>query len=346
MKRIEIKRPFEPFSNKLALALALVMGVLLTALHFVGFIELRGPQQMQDAHILLNLVLNLLFSYILFALNFSIAKADFKAPKRYVIAIGSTLLVIGGYTLLTKGLRLWIYDEVIISRTVNLNLLKYVVMALTVLLITFLLFVLEQRQKIELENRRLAEENIRIRYDALETKLAPHFLFNSLNTLSGLIGISDQRSLQYVQQLAQTYRYIIQDRKLVTLRDELLFTDSYVYLMQIRYGENLTVVRHIPEEVMDLQCLPISVQLLVENAIKHNVISEKHPLRIEIGVADNWLTVSNAICLKTGVIEGAGIGLSSLIERYRLLCHQDIVINRTDTEFKVSLPLVASAASD
>ena len=340
MKRIEIKRPFEPFSNKLALALALVMGVLLTALHFVGFIELRGPQQMQDAHILLNLVLNLLFSYILFALNFSIAKADFKAPKRYVIAIGSTLLVIGGYTLLTKGLRLWIYDEVIISRTVNLNLLKYVVMALTVLLITFLLFVLEQRQKIELENRRLAEENIRIRYDALETKLAPHFLFNSLNTLSGLIGISDQRSLQYVQQLAQTYRYIIQDRKLVTLREELLFTDSYVYLMQIRYGENLTVVSDIPDEVMDFQCLPISVQLLVENAIKHNVISEKHPLRIEVNVADNWLTVSNAICLKSGAIEGAGIGLSSLIERYRLLCHQDILINRTDTEFKVSIPLV------
>lgn len=335
-----MKHPFEPFSNKLALVLALVMGILLTALHFVGSIELRGPQQIRDAHIVLNLVLNLLFSYILFALNFAIAKSDLKASRRYIVAIGSTLVIIGGYTLLTKGLRLWIYDEVIINRTVNLNLLKYVVMALTVLLITFLLFMLEQRQKIELENRRLAEENMRIRYDTLENKLAPHFLFNSLNTLSGLIGISDQRALQYVQQLSQTYRYIIQDRKLVTLSDEMRFTDSYVYLMQIRYGDNLTVQSSIPEELLDLQCLPISVQLLVENAIKHNVISEKHPLHIQISVEDGWLTVSNAICLKSGVIEGAGIGLSSLVERYRLLCHQDIFISRTDTHFKVSLPLI------
>lgn len=335
-----MKRSPQTFSNKLAFGLAVVMGILLTLLHFVGFIELRGPTQIHEAHIVLNLILNVLFSYILFLFNFYVAKTEWGLVRRYCVAIGVTILIAGVYTLLSKGLRLWIYDEVIFKRTVNLNLLKYIVMALTVLLITFLLFRLNERQKMELENQRLAEENMRIRFDALENKLAPHFLFNSLNTLSGLIGISDERALQYVQQLAQTYRYIIQERKLVTLQEELGFTDSYIYLMQIRYGDNLVVERQINEDFMERQFLPISIQLLVENAIKHNVVSEKHPLKITIVTEGDMLTVTNPICLKTGASEGAGLGLANLSDRYRILCHRDIVINRSDSQFSVSLPII------
>lgn len=337
-----MKKSLHTFSSKVAFFLAVVLGVLLTALHLVGFIEQQDSLDMRNAHILLNLVLNVVFSYVLFDFNFFIAKSELKVARRYIFAILGTIVITTSYTFLSKGLRLWIYNDVVIARPVNLNLMKYIVMALTVLLITFLLFLLTRRDQMELEKKQLEEENMRIRYDAIESKLDPHFLFNSLNTLNGLIGFDDDKAHQYVHQLAATYRYIIQNRKLSTLREEMEFAESYIYLMQIRYGQNLIIQRHISPHVADCYVVSISLQLLIENALKHNVVSNRHPLTIVIeDTPQGFLRVSNPVCQKQESSQGAGLGLANLSQRYEILFRKEVRVNCENDIFSVELPLIS-----
>lgn len=198
------------------------------------------------------------------------------------------------------------------------------------------------RQKTLVENEKLISENIRNRYEALKNQVDPHFLFNSLNTLNGLIGYDDGRAHKYVEKLSSVFRYTIQNKEIISLRDELDFTDSYGYLMKIRYGENFTIECDIEEIYFSYYIMPISIQLQVENAIKHNVISNKYPLCIKISTTDSaTLTIENKIQPKALPVSGTGIGLANLAERYKLLFHKEVIITNTNNVFRVEIPLIS-----
>lgn len=194
----------------------------------------------------------------------------------------------------------------------------------------------------EIENEHLRAENLLIRYQSLENQVNPHFLFNSLNTLDGLIGLEDEKAHQYLHQLAVSYRYIMRQAKHVTLREELEFAQSYIDMMGIRYGDNLKGVQQIAPQCLDKLVVPISLQLLIENAIKHNVISNHHPLTIHLATSgDNALVVSNSLQPKNDQVQSEGIGLDNLNQRYMLLFEREITIRQTASEFAVEIPLIA-----
>ena len=192
-----------------------------------------------------------------------------------------------------------------------------------------------------IENEKLRAENLSSRYEALKNQLDPHFLFNSLNTLKSLIDVDVDKAEDFVQQLSVVLRSTLKNEEVVTLATELECVRSYCLMMKIRYGDNLLFDHHIDHEKYDnYSVLPLSIQGLMENAIKHNVISSKQPLTIHVMTDDdNHLIISNKIQEQFGKEEGSGIGLANLSERYRIKWNENVEIFNDGKIFSVTLPL-------
>jgi two-component system LytT family sensor kinase len=194
-----------------------------------------------------------------------------------------------------------------------------------------------EQSMIELEQ--LKQANLQANLSGLRAQLSPHFLFNTFNTLSALTG--EQLVKSYVDQLANVYRYLLDHHKndLVELKRELDFTKSYLYIMQTRLESALEVSMLIEAGCMSRQVPPLTVQLLVENALRHNIASVSRPLRISIRTQDGSLVVANNLQPKTSIQVNSGIGLTNINERYRLLLGKEIQIAMDDRFFTVKLPL-------
>ena len=181
------------------------------------------------------------------------------------------------------------------------------------------------------------------RYMKLKQQVNPHFLFNSLNILDCLV--CDEKSEEastYIHKLAGIYRYMIksEDEELVPLRDELEFVQQYIDLLQIRFPEGFKVELDVPEDLMSRYVLPCSLQLLIENATKHNAVRSATPLTIRLKADENHVCVSNNIVPKFGKVESTGLGLKYLRQQYLDLSGKRIEIIHTETEFRVTLPLI------
>lgn len=210
-----------------------------------------------------------------------------------------------------------------------------------VLLVTKLLHTLYERNNIAVENEALRAENVITHYEVLKSQMDPHFMFNSLNTLQSLIGTDTEKAQHYVQELSQVLRATLQNKEVVTLEKELQGVQAYCNLMQIRYGDNLHFNFNIDPKYLSYLLLPLSLQTLVENAIKHNVISGKQPLQVSIvTTGEQSLKVSNPIQPKIMEEAGNGIGLANLSERYQLKWNRNVEIINDGTSFEVVLPLV------
>ncbi|WP_298650536.1 histidine kinase [uncultured Proteiniphilum sp.] len=207
--------------------------------------------------------------------------------------------------------------------------------------VTYLIYLIIKNQKRMEENKNLTIENFRNRYNALKNQTDPHFLFNSLNSLNGLIGYDDERAHEYVMQLSSVFRYTIQERSVVTLSDELEFAESYIYLMKIRYEDALSVNIQIPDGHPEFYILPFAIQTLVENAVKHNIVSRQKPLDLVIRMtAEETIIVENNLQPRQDVRSGNGLGLSNLNERYWLMFRKNINIQADDSVFRVEIPLI------
>lgn len=198
-------------------------------------------------------------------------------------------------------------------------------------------------RKVMMEMQQLKIENIANQFEALKNQLNPHMLFNSLNTLYSLIRESPEKAQEYLNELSKVMRYTLQkdsDSHSIPVRDELEFVYSYIYLLKMRYEDNLTFKFDIDESETNKQLPKMSIQLLIENAVKHNEISNRHPLSIEVRTNNDSIEVSNRLQLRRGTISSTGIGLSNLSNRYKLLYKKDIEIIETDDTFTVVLPLI------
>jgi LytS/YehU family sensor histidine kinase len=181
---------------------------------------------------------------------------------------------------------------------------------------------------------------MKTRFLALRNQVDPHFLFNSLNTLSLLVKTDAAKAEEYVQQLSYVFRYTLQNKDVITLEEELKFTRAYCRLMQIRYGDSLRFEYRVDERCNDCPVIPISLQTLVENAIKHNIVSKRQPLVISIFTTESSICVSNPIQPKQEPEGGESIGLANLVERYRLLWNREISIRCADGLFLVEIPII------
>ena len=216
-----------------------------------------------------------------------------------------------------------------------------IISAMTILL-SFLLYIIGEREKTIVENQKLLLENMNARYETLKSQINPHFLFNSLNTLNGLIGVDNFRAKEFVHQLSFVFRYSIQNREITTLDDELLCIEAFCNLMKIRY-ESLSIEYRIDERYRPRLIIPLSLQMLVENAVKHNTISKRYPLTIIIETTDNSMVrVWNKIQPKNEDSSGEGIGLANMTERYKMLYQKEVIISNSNGIFSVEIPLIAS----
>jgi hypothetical protein len=198
------------------------------------------------------------------------------------------------------------------------------------------------------EVERLKREHLQSQFSTLKQQVNPHFLFNSLSTLTSLLVEDQQRAVEFVQKLAHVYRYVLEatDRDTVDLGTELHAAQAYAFLQQTRFGENLQIRVHVPEEYAHLRVAPLTLQMLLENAIKHNVISGERPLVVDVTVdGDHWLVVKNNVQKKISVEAGTRVGLRNIVNRYRFLGEGSVEIRETDREFIVRVPLLTQGQS-
>jgi len=178
--------------------------------------------------------------------------------------------------------------------------------------------------------------------EVLKQQIDPHFIFNSFNTLGFLIDENSEKAKQFSNKLANVYRYIIfnSSKNLVALADEVGFAKDYAYLQEIRHSNEVQIRFNIPADTDNVFVLPVSLQLLIENAIKHNEFTEAEPLIIVVSFEDSLLSVENNVNAKSYNIPSSKIGLSNLRDRCRLILGKDLLVVKKETSFKVILPVL------
>lgn len=263
--------------------------------------------------------------------------------KRFIVGMITTVVYTAGIILLTMYVFKWVFDF-----HFGDNIQPTIIVSVVItLLISFFLHAREfflNWKKLELDAVKLRNENLTSKYESLKSQLDPHFLFNSLNVLTNLVYTDADKSARFIKQLSEVYRYVLEVRskELVSLEDEVRFVESYLYLQQIRFGDKLRVENNL--QGVEGLIPPLALQILVENAIKHNVISEDDPLTIKIFVQGSYVVVENNLQKKAQLTEtSTGIGLDNVSKRYEFLTGQKIVIEETATAFIVKLPLIPNS---
>ena len=241
-----------------------------------------------------------------------------------------------------------VHRGVIGAMTVTSNsyplIIEHIFILLTVLLTMLLLHLFDKKQEMKLEYEKIKVKQLQSSYNALMGQINPHFFFNSLNGLNSLIRAGEQeKTLEYLEGLSNVFRYILQSnhKTLISLDEELQFVKAYTYLLGVRYEHKLFFSIQVEETYLRKKLPILSLLPLIENAVKHNVISKRHPLQIQIYTkSDNWLVILNSIRPKMEELVGHGIGLKNLRERYRMLTGRNIQIANANGCFEVFLPLL------
>jgi LytS/YehU family sensor histidine kinase len=205
-----------------------------------------------------------------------------------------------------------------------------------------IVYFMDKLKKTQVEAEQLKKITAEAQFEALRNQINPHFLFNCFNVLSSLVYKDADTSAKFIGQLSNVYRYLLynQDKKVVTLKEELEFLESYLFLLKIRFGENLVVLNNITCDTDKYYVPPVVLQMLIENAIKHNVISKKSPLEIMLKSENSSLTVSNKLQEKEVKEESTYIGLKNIKSRYLFLSNKTVNIEKTDEWFNVKIPLL------
>jgi two-component system, LytTR family, sensor kinase len=208
--------------------------------------------------------------------------------------------------------------------------------------VTYYLHLSAITQQSKIENEKLKKENLQARLESLKQQISPHFLFNTLNTLSALS--KENKVKEYVAEISNVYRYLLQykENDMVTVSEELMFIDSYLYILRERFEEGLDVTINIRDSIQATLLPPLALQTLVENAVKHNIVSISKPLHIRIYDTDQFIVVTNNLQSRQSLgYESSQSGLNNINQRYKLLVNKEIVIERTDFEFTIKLPLLS-----
>lgn len=192
------------------------------------------------------------------------------------------------------------------------------------------------------KSQQLQQEYLKMQYRQLKSQINPHFLFNSLNVLVSLINKDGERAIVYVKKLSEVYRYVLtyDIKDTVTLEEELAFINNYMDILKIRFGKRIEFISKVDKEALHLKIPPMTLQILVENSVKHNVSTISNPLTIHIESSGRFLTVFNNVNPREPDNYSNGVGLSNLREKYLLLTRQSISVRHDEKCFIVTLPLL------
>ncbi|WP_343672037.1 histidine kinase [Chitinophaga sp.] len=199
-----------------------------------------------------------------------------------------------------------------------------------------------ENQHVNMELERIKNDNLGAQYELLKQQVNPHFLFNSLNTLKAMVETGDEEAIDFIIKLSNFYRFTLESRKLdlIHVHDEMEILNAYLFLQKARFDAGFTFTNDLDERVQKTLIPPFTLQLLVENCIKHNVVSLQKPLHIRIYEEEEKIVVENQLQPKVGDNNSLGVGLKNIDLRYSHLLQKHIDIIKTDTIFQIKLPLI------
>nr|WP_298392579.1 2TM domain-containing protein [Flavobacterium sp.] len=306
-----------------------------------------------DNHLLVSFSYTMLYSfsigcantYLNFKLDQYFSKDKFSKTRiilNIVLSFVVTILII---------FLLRIFEEVVvegrsfkdyISKEKPANFVVAMVITFIIILSIYLFHFYKAYKENQLKEQKIIAGTANAQFESLKNQIDPHFLFNSLNVLSSLIEENPENAQRFTTSLSKIYRYVLEqkDKELVTVQEELAFAKTYMNLLKMRFENSITFELPINLELEDAKVVPLSLQLLLENTIKHNVVSEKKPLHITIYIKDNYLVVENNLQKKEVLQDRKGVGLQNIVSRYAILSERKVLIDDSKETFAVYLPIL------
>ena len=330
--------------------LVLIIG---TAVFVVGNALSGGFNFANSQELLLDFTMYQLYSFVLGFSNMFyfqyLEKLNWRPGeriKRIVIGIiGSVFITLLGLFFLRSIIAVTLYGKSYQEFISNETFAHYkfgLWITLTIVIIFHFVYFYNRYQKQKIKEQKVIAGTARAKFDALKNQLDPHFLFNSLNVLTSLIEENPDSAQKFTTSLSKVYRYVLEQKNkdLVTIEEELKFAKTYMSLLQMRYEDAIKFT--IPEMVSDLELkiVPLSLQLLLENAVKHNVITSDNPLKINIYEDSGYLIIENNVNPKASLEKSTQVGLKNINQRYSLISNRAVEIIKTNQTFKVKLPLL------
>jgi len=300
-----------------------------------------------------NIVIAFMYSFVLTGVNayfheYATTKYSWETDTQKRLwfgAIGSIILTMVAFAMVR-----WFVEVIIQGHTFENFLanerLQYYVAALIITLVASLFIhafhFYKALQDTKIKEQKIIAGTASAKFDALKNQLDPHFLFNSLNVLTSLIEEDPDQAQHFTTALSKVYRYVLEQKNkdLISVDEELAFAKTYIKLLKMRFEDS--IVFEIPEKCSnpEAKIIPLSLQLLLENAVKHNVVTASKPLIIKVFEKDGTLVVSNNLQVKQVVKKSSGVGLRNIQQRYAILSNRNVSINETASEFSIMLPML------
>ncbi len=326
----------------LGVFLVLVLIRFLTGVHFA-----------LNTDLLVNFGYTMLYGYSLyFANSFVFSKLDdFYKDNRFT----RKRIIIGGilsfFVSMFVIFLMRIFEDVIIEKKSLSDFLatekpsNYIVAMVITLIITLgihAFYFYKAYQENKVKEQKVIAGTASAQFESLKNQIDPHFLFNSLNVLSSLIEENPESAQKFTTSLSKIYRYVLEqkDKELVTVQEELNFAKTYMNLLKMRFENSITFELPTDFSNEDAKVVPLSLQLLLENCIKHNVVSESKPLHIKIYIENNFLIVENNLQKKEVLSDRKGVGLQNIVNRYAILTKRNVLVEENENAFKVLLPIL------
>ncbi|WP_178983925.1 histidine kinase [Winogradskyella helgolandensis] len=276
-------------------------------------------------------------------------KGDY--AKRIIIGIiGSTFITLVGLFLLRAGTSVFYYSNDFTKFIQNETWKAYsfgVWITLSIVTVFHVVYFYNRYQKNKIKEQKVIAGTASAKFDALKNQLDPHFLFNSLNVLTSLIEENPENAQKFTTSLSKVYRYVLEQKskELVTVDEELNFARTYMSLLKMRFEDS--IIFEIPDQASnpESKVVPLSLQLLLENAVKHNMVTSSKPLHVKIYEDGNHLVVMNNLQPKQIVKKSSGVGLENIKQRYQLLTNKKVHINQREKDFAVAIPMLTKQVS-
>lgn len=296
--------------------------------------------------VVLTLINSAFFDYI----NNQVVWEKYAKYRLFLGVIGSISVTMIGVFFIRMVIATIIEGETFVAFYTNEKLKYYVfslVITMAVSLFFHTIYFYKKSQEKKVKEQKIIAGTASAQFESLKNQIDPHFLFNSLNVLSSLIEENPENAQRFTTSLSKIYRYVLEqkDKELVSVTEELAFAKTYMNLLKMRFENSLFY--EMPQEVPnpEAKVVPLSLQLLLENTVKHNVVSEQKPLYIRIKIVENNLVIENDLQKKEVLGDRKGVGLQNIINRYGILTHRKVLIEETKNQFSVSLPILTKQIS-
>ncbi len=336
--------------NKKILIACIIIALLIPAFFYLKYYLTDENKPMH------NITIGVLYSFIvsvsIFTVNikvFNLLRRKFPWEKKPVQRISSEIIVTNFNAVIIVAIFALIFSLAFNhfgNQKLSVVLFNNIIVG--IIINTFAVSILEgyyyfKQWKISLvQTEQLKRENIQSQFEALKIQIDPHFLFNSMNTVYSLIDSHPDKAKEFITKFSKTYRHLldVKEKIVVSLKEEIEFLNSYIFLQKIRHERNLEISINIDAQNLNNYIPPLSLQMLVENAIKHNIVSEKMPLKIHIYINEEYLYVKNNLQLKTDIPESTKIGLNNLTKRYKHISERAPDFYIKDNEYIARIPII------